>query len=132
MRSRETLSIPASRTVYTARRTLSGLERHLLLRGLVQVEHGEERLLRHLDAADLLHPLLPRLLLLEQLALARDVAAVALGEHVLAARLHGLAGDDARADRGLDGDVEHLTRNLVAQPLDECATPLVRARSVND
>ena len=37
---------------------------------LVQVEHGQERLLRHLDAADLLHPLLALLLLLEQLALA--------------------------------------------------------------
>src|ERR671929_163698 len=119
MRSRETLSIPASRTVYTARRTLSGLERHLLLRGLVQVEHGEERLLRHLDAADLLHPLLPRLLLLEQLALARDVAAVALREHVLALRLHRLACDHSRADRRLDRHVEELARDLLPQALDE-------------
>ena len=48
----------------------------------------------------LLHALLARLLLLEQLLLARDVAAVALGEHVLAQRLDRLARDDvARRSR---------------------------------
>src|SRR5205814_2398439 len=46
---------------------------------LAELEHGEERLLRHLDATHLLHPLLALLLLLEQLFLAGDVAAVALG-----------------------------------------------------
>ena len=56
----------------------------------------------NLDGADLLHALLAGLLLLEQLALARDVAAVALREHVLAARLDRLARDDPCADRGLD------------------------------
>src|SRR5688572_21726794 len=50
---------------------------------LVEVEHGEERLLRDLDAADLLHALLALLLPLEELPLAGDVAAVALREHVL-------------------------------------------------
>ena len=48
-----------------------------------------------------------------------DVAAVALREHVLAARLDRLARDHARADRGLDRDVEHLARDLLAQLLDE-------------
>src|SRR6476659_7656217 len=99
---------------------------------LADVEHGEERLLRHLDRPDLLHALLPRLLLLEQLALARDVAAVALREHVLPLRLHGLARDDPRADRGLDGDVEHLARNLLAELVDEQPTPVVREVAVND
>src|SRR5918911_2906661 len=50
------------------------------------LECGDEGLLRDLDFAELAHLLLARLLLLEQLALARDVAAVALGEHVLAQR----------------------------------------------
>ena len=51
----------------------------LLPRALaVKREHRQERLLRHLDRADDLHALLALLLLLEQLALARDVAAVAL------------------------------------------------------
>src|SRR4051812_38909286 len=72
------------------------------------LQDGEERLLWDLDAADLLHALLAGLLLLQQLPLARDVAAVALGEHVLAQRLHALARDDVGADRGLHRDVEHL------------------------
>jgi hypothetical protein len=67
-----------------------------------------------LDAADRLHLLLALLLLLEQLALAGDVAAVALGEHVLALRLHRLAGDDLAADGRLDGHVEHLPRDQLA------------------
>src|SRR5204863_3058862 len=88
---------------------------------VAELEHREKRLLRHLDAADLLHPLLAFLLLLEQLALAADVAAVALGDHVLADGLDGLAGDDLRADRGLDRDLELLPRDLFAEPLDERA-----------
>ena len=47
---------------------------------VVQAERGDERLLGDLDAADLLHPLLAFLLALEQLALPRDVTAVALGD----------------------------------------------------
>ena len=46
----------------------------------LDLQHGQERLLRDLDRADLLHALLALFLLLEELALARDVAAVALGE----------------------------------------------------
>src|SRR6059036_829960 len=85
-------------------------------RGLLRIhlEDGEERLLRDLDAADPLHALLAFLLLLEQLALARDVAAVALGEDVLAHRLDRLARDDAAADRRLDRDLEHLPRDQLA------------------
>jgi len=58
------------------------------------------------------NPLLPLLLVLEQLALARDVAAVALREHVLAARLHRLACDDAQPYGRLDRHIEHLAGNL--------------------
>src|SRR3954469_12359494 len=62
----------------------------LLGRGL---QGRDEGLLRHLDAADHLHPPLAFLLLLQQLALAGDVAAVALRQHVLADRANVLAGD---------------------------------------
>ena len=44
------------------------------------LQRRQERLLRDLDLADLPHALLALLLLLEELALAGDVAAVALGE----------------------------------------------------
>src|ERR671916_277646 len=94
-------------------------------------EHGQERLLWHLDRAHLLHALLALLLLLEQLALARDVAAVALGQDVLALRLDGLAGDDARADRGLDRDVVLLARDLRLELLRERAADLVRLVAVD-
>src|SRR6266536_1694831 len=104
----------------------------LALRDVVQVEHREEGLLRYLDRADLLHPLLARLLLLEQLALPRDVAAVALREHVLATCLDGLARDHASADRRLDRDVEHLPGDLLAQPLDERLPALVGELAVDD
>src|SRR5437868_5142148 len=57
------------------------------------LQHREERLLRDFDAADRLHPLLALLLLLQQLALAGNVAAVALRDHVLAHRPHRLRGD---------------------------------------
>src|SRR5690606_33181947 len=59
------------------------------------LQHRQERLLRNLDGADALHPLLAFLLLLEQLALTRDVTAVTLRQHVLAQRLHRFASHDA-------------------------------------
>src|SRR5215208_3693823 len=86
---------------------------------VAEFEHGEERLLGHLDPTDLLHPPLALLLLLEQLPLAADVAAVALGGDVLAEGLDRLAGDDLRADGGLDRHVVLLARDLLAQPLGE-------------
>src|SRR5918993_1114728 len=75
---------------------------------LADLQHREEGFLRNLDGPELLHALLAFLLLLEQLALAGDVAAVALGQHVLADRLDRFAGDDPAADRRLDRDLEHL------------------------
>ena len=56
----------------------------LVLAGVLSGQCGDEGLLRNLDPADGLHPLLAFLLLLQQLALTADVTAVAFGEHVLA------------------------------------------------
>src|SRR5207247_9520115 len=78
-------------------------ERRSFLRPIVEVEHGEEGLLRHLDRPDLLHPPLARLLLLEQLAFAADVAAVALRTHVLPLRFYRLPLVPAPACRRLRG-----------------------------
>src|SRR3989440_13045521 len=50
---------------------------------LVNLQHRQERFLRDLDRAHLLHALLSLFLLLEQLALARYVPAVALVRAVL-------------------------------------------------
>src|SRR3954464_10149744 len=97
-----------------------------------EIEDREEGLLRNLDAPYLLHALLALLLLLEELALAGDVAAVALGDHVLADRLDGLAGDDLGADRRLDRDLELLARDLLAQALHERAPGGVGLVPVHD
>src|SRR5687768_8001120 len=80
-----------------------------------EAEDGHEGFLRNLDAPDELHPRLALFLLLEELALARDIAAVALREHILAHCLHGFPGDDPAADRSLDRDVEHLSRDQAPQ-----------------
>ena len=48
---------------------------------------------------------------------ARDVAAVALGQHVLAHGFHRLAGDDLAADGRLDRDLELLARDDLLEPL---------------
>ena len=78
---------------------------------LVHLQHCEECLLRDLDSSDLLHSTLALFLFFEELSLARDVAAVAFGDHVLAHRLDGLTGDDLVPDRSLDRDFEELTRD---------------------
>src|SRR3954464_13577243 len=83
----------------------------------VGLQGGDERLLRHLDATDHLHPPLALLLLLQQLALAADVTAVALGEHVLDDGADVLPGDDAATDGGLDRHLELLPCNDFAQLL---------------
>src|SRR4029079_1606421 len=86
--------------------------RYLLLRpvgaGGVGGPRRHESPRRHLAHADGLHPLLAFLLLLQQLALARDVAAVALRQHVLANRADVLAGNDFRSDRSLHRNLELL------------------------
>src|SRR5688572_18686565 len=79
------------------------------------LQDRHERLLRDVDAADALHALLAFLLLLQQLALARHVAAVALGGDVLADRLDRLARDDLAADRGLQRDLEEVAVDLFLQ-----------------
>ena len=72
------------------------------------IEHRQEGLLRDVDLADRFHPLLAFALFRPQLSLARDVTAIALGRHVLAHGRHGFASDDARADGGLNGHLEHV------------------------
>src|SRR5690606_15931500 len=99
---------------------------------LSDVQHGQEGFLRNLHPADLLHALLARLLLLQQLALATDVAAVALGGDVLAQRLDAAAGDDLVADRGLHGDLEHLPRYQFLHLLGEIAAARICMVLVND
>src|SRR5438132_1303304 len=63
---------------------------------LVNLQDRQERLLWDLDRSHLLHALLSFFLLLEQLALARHVAPIALGGDVLAQLVRFVAMDDDR------------------------------------
>src|SRR4051794_5164791 len=84
---------------------------------LVHLERGNESLLWNLDLAELAHLLLAFLLLVEKLALARDVAAIAFGGHVLAQSGKRFARDDLAADCRLDRDLEHVARDELLELL---------------
>src|SRR6266568_4404980 len=90
---------------------------------LVHPQDGQEGFLGDVHRPHPLHALLALLLLLEELALAGDVASVALGEDVLAEGLDGLAGDDPGADRGLDRHLEHLAGDHLAHLLHQRLAP---------
>ena len=79
----------------------------------------------YLHVAYLTHAFLAFLLFFEQLALARYVAAVAFGRHVLAHGLHCFAGYDLGADRGLYGDVELLARDQLLEFLAHLAPEII-------
>src|SRR6185437_1646695 len=96
------------------------------------LQHGEERLLRNVHLADPLHALLALFLLFEQLALAADVATVALGDDVLADGGDGLAGDDLRADGRLNSHLEHLPRNQFTHLRDQGLAAVVSEVAMND
>ena len=87
----------------------------VLIVAAVQFEHGGEGFAGEGDGAELAHLLFAFLLLFEQLLLTGDIAAVALGEDVLAHGLDGLAGDDLAADGGLHRDLEQVAEDVVPQ-----------------
>src|SRR5271155_1322543 len=144
-RSAMTIASPYSRATDFCAGASSALSRACCVRALGMVragsatiallpdlEQGQESLLRNLDASDLLHPLLAFLLLLEQLAFSRDVAAVTLGGDVLAQRLDGFARDNLGADRGLNRDFEHLTWYQLAHLFAQRPAPFVGLVAMHD
>ena len=90
----------------------------------IQLQHGEERFLWHLNVSDLLHTFLASLLFLQQFALTAHVAAVALGKHVFAHLLHRLAGNDLCTDSSLDSYIELLARQQLLEFLAHAATKI--------
>src|SRR5881628_1246194 len=89
---------------------------------LIHFQHRQKSILRNLDAADFLHPLLAFLLFLEQLAFARDVAAITFRDHVLAHRFYRLARDYLGAYGRLDGDFKKLARDQFLHLSRQCST----------
>src|ERR1700675_2798416 len=97
---------------------------------LVKLQHRHEGLLRDLDRSHSLHPFLPFLLLLQELAFARDVAAVALRQDILPHRRDRLARDHFAAYRRLKRNYEHLARDDRLQLLDQLAALGLRLAAV--
>src|SRR5215510_14514928 len=76
---------------------------------LVQAQHCHKRFLWDFDVADHLEAFLALLLFFEQFLLARNVAAVAFGEYVLALRFDIRTADDLLPDGSLDRHREQLS-----------------------
>src|SRR5215210_3027107 len=93
---------------------------------------GEEGFLRYFYAAHLFHAAFAFFLLLEELAFAGYVAAVAFGCDVFAVGTDGLAGDHTLAPGGLDGHLELLAWDELFELLDQCPAALVSLVAVDD
>ena len=65
---------------------------------IIELEHGHEGLLGHIHFAHGLHPLLALGLLLQKFLLPGDVAAIALGQHILTDGTDAGGGNDPAAD----------------------------------
>ena len=72
---------------------------------VVHLENGQERFAGHFYGAELAHALLAFLLLFKQLLFTGNIAAVTLGQNVLAHGLNGFTGDNLAADSRLDRDL---------------------------
>src|SRR5664280_996656 len=99
---------------------------------VVESQCGDEGFLGHFHTTDVLHLLLALFLLLEELPLAGDVAAVTLRQDILPPRLDRLACEDPASDRRLDGYVEHLAGDQLAQLFGHAPPVEVGLRPVDD
>ena len=86
----------------------------------------------YLHVADLAHAFLTFLLFFEQLALARDVAAVAFGSHVFTNGFYCLSRNDFGSDGCLDGDVELLPRYQLFQFFAHLASEIVGVLGIDE
>src|SRR5262249_14315795 len=98
----------------------------------VHLQRGDEGFLRDLHLSELAHPLLSFLLLVEELALTGDVAAVAFRGDVFAQRTDRLARNHLAADRRLDRNLEEVARNEVLEFLAHRPAARLRALAIDD
>ena len=88
--------------------------------------------MRHLHRSDLFHAFLACFLFLKELAFARNIAAVALGEHVFAQGFDCLTRNHIGANSRLDGHVVHLAGNHLAHFAHHRPAPVGRLGAVHD
>src|SRR5215475_6780812 len=98
----------------------------------LDLQRRQKRFLRNLHLAQLFHALLPFLLPAQQLALTRDVAAIAFGHDVLAEGPYNLTCDDAAANGGLDDDFEHLPWDEVFEAVAQLTSPVIGFITMDD
>src|ERR1700721_3425592 len=79
-----------------------------LIAALADLQNSQECLLGNVDAADAFHALFALFLFFEQLALARNVAAITFCNNVLAYGMYCFTRNDFCSDRGLNCHLEHL------------------------
>src|SRR5215469_12822868 len=95
-------------------------------------QHFNKSFLRDVDVADGFHPLFAFLLLFQQLALARDVAAVTFRCHVLAERADVFRRDDFTADGRLNFHLELLARDDLLELFRQRASPALRLAAMDN
>src|SRR5579864_863625 len=98
----------------------------------IHLQRSDEGFLRNVDLAELAHPLLALLLLVEELAFAGDVAAIAFRGDVLAQCADRLSRDHLAADRGLDRNLEKMPGNEILELLAHGASAWLGALAVDD
>src|SRR4029077_5757054 len=99
---------------------------------IIHLKRGDEGFLGNLDFAELAHLLLALFLLVEELALAADIAAIAFRRHVFSQRGKRLTGDHLAANGGLDRNLEHVARDQVFQLLAHGTAAAFGALTVDD
>src|SRR5579872_4817920 len=121
---------PAGPATTAVRRSASACDSSLRLS--TDLQHRKKRLLRYFHVSELLHALLAFFLFLEEFAFAADIPAVALCQHVLAQRLDRGARNDGPADRRLDRDFEHLSRDQLMHLVDQLARAMIGVLAMHD
>ncbi|CSF95185.1 Uncharacterised protein [Shigella sonnei] len=96
------------------------------------MQNGEERFLRQLDVTDLLHAFLTFFLLLQQLFLTADIAAITFSQYVFTQLFHGGSRNNVRTNRCLNGDIKLLAWDQIFHLLHQLATAVLRIITVGD
>ena len=104
--------------------------RERVARSVALFKHGQERFLGNVDRPHILHALLAFFLLFQQLAFPRDVAAVALGGHVLPHGFDGFTGNDLPTDGRLQRDFELMSIDLFLELAQDGPGAVFRAFAV--
>src|SRR5262245_49059168 len=96
------------------------------------LQYVEKGFLRNVYFADALHAALTFFLFFQQFAFTRDIAAVALGENILADGGDGLPRDHSIANRRLNGNFKHLAWNEFLHFFDQRFSPRIGEIPMND